>query len=133
MTIRYYPSRSAVDAAIEKDQGCLALISFDGKSAYIGPASEYYEHHILLSYAGLPATKVDSMFRIFFDSESADWTFVCPPDYKGISFENRRIKTYYNDGISTISYFLDQIGVDSDINIPRRYIGQLSLMGKTEI
>lgn len=53
---------------------------------------EAVEHHILLMKAGFSDKDIDKYFRLVFYSDSADWIFVCPPDYKNISNKTRRIK-----------------------------------------
>lgn len=128
MNIIKYPSDQDVDTAMQQDEPMLALISFDGKSAIIGHIDESVEHHILLSKAGLPSTDIDKYFRIVFDRSGADWTFVCPPDYKGIPFKDRRIEVFYKDGFVQISDFLHSIGYLIGIDIPKRYRRHLDLM-----
>ncbi len=121
MTVTKYKEFEDLDAAMEKNDPFLAVISFDGESAYMGHIDECVEHHILLSKLGLPSGDIDKYFRIVFDRESADWTFVCPAVYKNITDRTRRIAAYYKDGFAAISGFLSEIGVFCDIRIPRRY------------
>ncbi|MCL2580333.1 MAG: hypothetical protein FWE32_09960 [Oscillospiraceae bacterium] len=82
---------------------------------------ECVEHHILLQKVGLPSRDIDKYFRIIFDSESANWTFVCPPGYKGIARKDKRITAFYSDGFGVISAFLAALGRLVDITIPKRY------------
>lgn len=122
MEISFYPSREEVDAAAERDDPLIAVISFDGKSAIAAPAMESGEHHILLQQNNIRSTDIDRYFRIVFDRESADWTFICPPDYKGLAMdEERRVGAFYRDGFSLISEFLEEMGYIVGIRIPRRY------------
>ena len=121
MNIIKYPSDQDVDTAMQQDEPMLAAISFDGKTAIIGQLDEAVEHHILLSKAGYTSTDIDKYFRIVFDRSGADWTFVCPPDYKGIPFKDRRIEAFYKDGFVQISDFLHSIGYLIGINILKRY------------
>lgn len=81
---------------------------------------EACEHHILLANA-LDKYNIDQYFRIIFDNEGADWTFVCPPDYKGITNKEKRISQFFNDGVDTITEFIKAVGYDVPINIPKRY------------
>ena len=53
------------------------------------------EHHILLMKAGYKDTDIDKFFRIVLDKSGADWTFICPPDYKNIPFKDKRIEAFY--------------------------------------
>lgn len=99
----------------------LALISFDGENALVGLIDEAVEHNILLAKTGNNALDIDKYFRIVFDNDSADWTFVCPTNYCNISDKIKRITAFYNDGFTTIAKFLSEIGYFSDINIPKRY------------
>jgi len=98
-----------------------AVISFDGGEAIVSHADEAVEHYILLQKAGRNGNDIDKYFRIVFDKNSADWIFVCPPDYKNISDKQRRIAQFYKDGFAAISNFLADFGYFSGINIPNRY------------
>ncbi len=129
MNIIKYPTGEAVDRAINEDEPLLALISFDGKEAIISQIDEAMEHHILLSKVGRKDTDIDSFFRIVLDRSGADWTFVCPPDYKNIPFKDKRIEAFYKDGFAVISGFLHSIGYLVGINIPKRYSRHLNVLG----
>ena len=121
MTIIKYPSEKEVNTAIAEKEPMLVLISFDGRTAIISQIDEAMEHHILLAKAGFPSTDIDKYFRIVLDEDGADWTFVCPPDYKVISDKQRRITAFYKDGFAVISDTLAQLGFMVGINIPKRY------------
>ncbi|MCM1530611.1 MAG: hypothetical protein NC093_11550 [Alistipes sp.] len=121
MNIIKYPSEEEVNRNISTDEPLLAIISFDGKTAVMSHIDEAVEHHILLMKAGYKDTDIDSFFRIVFDKEGADWTFVCPPNYKNIQFKDKRIEAFYKDGFTVISDFLHSIGYLVGINIPKRY------------
>ncbi|MDR2933329.1 MAG: hypothetical protein LBV27_09515 [Oscillospiraceae bacterium] len=130
MTITRYSQFEDLNKAMEKDEPFLAVISFDGEQAYMGHIDECMEHHILLQKLGLPPTDIDKYFRIIFDREGADWTFICPPDYKGITDKTRRITAFYNDGFRVIAQFLSEIGYFCDIKIPKRYRRHFDVMGE---
>ena len=121
MEITKYALHEDLDAAMKKNDPMLAIIRFDGKRAYMGHIDECMEHHILLQKVGLPGGDIDKYFRIVFDRESADWTFVCPPDYRGIGEKGRRLAAFYTDGFGAISAFLSELGCFADITIPKRY------------
>ncbi|MDO4863509.1 MAG: hypothetical protein Q4A05_05000 [Ruminococcus sp.] len=121
MEIIKYPSEQAVTAAMQSDEPLLALISFDGSTALVSQLDEAVEHHILLMKAGFKDTDIDKFFRIVLDRSGADWTFVCPPDYKDIPFKDKRIEAFYKDGFAVISEFLRSIGYLVGIDIPKRY------------
>ena len=121
MNIIKYPSEESVNKAIADDEPLLAAISFDGKTAVISHIDEAMEHHILLMKAGYKDTDIDRFFRIVLDKSGADWTFVCPPDYKNITFKDKRIEAFYKDGFAVISDFLHSIGYLVGIDIPKRY------------
>mgnify|MGYP007065373215 CR=1 FL=1 len=120
--IKYYGSDADCREFIKHDkEPLMAVISYDGSHAVVSLLDEGCEHHILLSKA-LDKHNIDEYFRVIFDNEGADWTFVCPPDYKGISNKEKRISAFFNDGVDTITAFLKEIGYnDAEINIPRRY------------
>lgn len=121
MNIIKYPSEESVNKAIADDEPLLAAISFDGKTAVLSQIDEAMKHHILLMKAGYKDTDIDKFFRIVLDKSGADWTFVCPPDYKNIPFKDKRIEAFYKDGFAVISDFLHSIGYLVGIDIPKRY------------
>lgn len=121
MTITKYPTAADVDKAISDGEPLLLLISFDGSSVIISHIDEAVEHHILLEKAGFDSRDIDKYFRIVLDSDGADWTFICPPDYKGITDKQRRITAFYKDGFTAISGVLSELGFMVGINIPKRY------------
>jgi hypothetical protein len=128
MNIIKYPSEEAVNAAMTADEPLLVLISFDGETAVMSQIDEAMEHHILLMNAGFKDTDIDKFFRIVLDRSGADWTFVCPPDYKGIPYKDKRIEAFYKDGFTVISSFLHSIGYLVGIDIPKRYRRHLDVL-----
>lgn len=122
-----YPDEAAVSAAIKGGEPLLVLISFDGGTVIMSHVDEAVEHHILLEKVGKNIcpnkirTEIDKYFRIVLDDEGADWTFVCPPDYKNIENKQRRITAFYKDGFAAISEVLSGLGLMVGINIPKRY------------
>lgn len=130
MNMIQYPSEEAVRAAMAADEPLLVLISFDGKTAIMSQIDEAMEHHILLMKAGYKDTDIDKFFRIVLDKSGADWTFVCPPDYKGIQFKDKRIEAFYKDGFAVISDFLHSIGYLVGIDIPKRYRRHLDVLSE---
>lgn len=130
MQIIKYPSEESVKNAVRADEPFLAVISFDGKKAIMCQIDEAMEHHILLMNNGYKDTDIDKFFRIVFDKSGADWTFVCPPNYKNIPYKDKRIKAFYRDGIYTISEFLDTVGYIVGINIPKRYRRHFDFMNE---
>lgn len=128
MNIIKYPSEEAVAKAMTADEPLLVLISFDGQTAIMSQIDEAMEHHILLMNAGFKDTDIDKFFRIVLDRSGADWTFICPPDYKNIPFKDKRIEAFYKDGFAVISGFLHSIGYLVGINIPKRYRRHLDVL-----
>lgn len=109
MKMLFFPGREAVEAARREGEPLLLLVSVDGETAVAAPADEAVEHHILLDRAGKAgliegdSRDIDRYFRAVVDEEGADWTFVCPAGYKGISDKGRRIAAFYRDGFAAIS------------------------------
>ena len=130
MQIIKYPSEADVNNAISHKEPLLVLISFDGKTVIMSHIDEVVEHHILLMKAGFSDRDIDKYFRLVLDDESADWTFVCPPDYKNISDKTRRIKQFYKDGFAVISDVLQELGFMVGINIPKRYRRHFDMLGE---
>jgi hypothetical protein len=121
LEIKRYSDISSVEDAIDKNEPLLAIILFDGSEAVVSHIDEAVEHHILLAKAGYPSGDIDKFFRIVFDRDGADWTFVCPSDYKNISDRQRRVAQFYKDGFRIIAEFLAGFGYMTTISIPRRY------------
>lgn len=119
--IKYYGSDAEQKEFINHDEEPLmAIIAFDGSKAVVSLLDEAVEHHVLLAKA-LDNYDIDKYYRIIFDNEGADWTFVCPPDYKGITNKEKRIAEFFKDGVDAITAFLKEIDYDVPINIPKRY------------
>ncbi len=129
MTLVPYPSQEAVDTAIAEREPLLVLVSFDGAEALVSQIDEAMEHHILLFKLGRKSTDLDRYIRIVLDDEGADWTFVCPPDYKGIRDKRRRLEEFYKDGFAIIPEALSRLGYMVGINIPRRYRRHFDMLG----
>lgn len=129
MTIIKYPSEEAVNQAIQKDEPLLVLISYDEERVIMSSVDDAPEHHILLKLAGLSELDIDQYFRIVLDKSGADWTFVCPPDYKGITNKQYRLSQFYKDGFAAISHVLGELGYLVGINIPTRYRRHFDMLG----
>lgn len=121
MQIIKYPDGQHILDAVKSDEPLLVLISFDGKKVILSQIDDAVEHHILLEKTGHDSKDIDKYFRLVLDGEGADWTFVCPPDYKNIPDKTRRIKQFYKDGFYIISDVLQELGFIVGINIPKRY------------
>ena len=130
MNIIKYPSEEEVNKAMTADEPLLVLISFDGETVIMSQIDEAVEHHILLMNAGFKDTDIDKFFRIILDKSGADWTFICPLDYKNIPYKDKRIEAFYKDGFAVISDFLHSIGYLVGIDIPRRYRRHLDVLNK---
>ncbi|WP_105205401.1 hypothetical protein [Neobittarella massiliensis] len=110
----------------------LMLISLDGERVILGDLYENEDHGILLAKTGRDHRAVDLYFRLVLDYSGADWVFVCPQDYRGITGENNRIAAFYKDGFSVISHVLADLGYMVGINIPRKYARRLRVLAKNE-
>lgn len=130
MEIIKYPDEKSVAQAVQQKEPLLMLISFDGKTVIVSQIDEAVEHHILLMKAGFSDKDIDKYFRLVLDEEGADWTFVCPPDYKNIFDKTRRIRQFYKDGFSVIADVLQELGFMVGINIPRRYRRHFDIMNE---
>ena len=129
MNIINYPSKKETDKAIQDNEPMLCLISFDIETVILSQIDEAMEHHILLAKTGFKQNDIDKYFRIIFDRDGADWTFVCPPDYKNIKDKQRRIGEFYKDGFSAISAVLHELGYLIGLNIPKRYRRHFDMLG----
>lgn len=129
MTYRKYPDDKTVDEAAAKKEPLIIAISFDEETALMSWLDDSFEHHILLQHFDIPAADIDKYWRIVVDGETAEWTFVCPQDYKNIKDRQKRITAFYNNGITAISRVISDLGYFSDIRIPRRYRRHFDAMG----
>ena len=128
MNITYYPDGETVKTAMEQDEPLLVLISFDGEQVIASQIDDAVEYHILLRKVDLPDTDIDKYFRIVLDRSGADWTFVCPPDYSGITRKDKRIEHFFKDGMTVIPKALNEIGYDVEVEIPKRYRRHFDMM-----
>ena len=119
--IKYYGSDAGCNEFINHNsEPLMAVIAHDGSHAVVSLLDEGCDHHILLAKS-LDKYNIDEYCRIIFDNEGADWTFVCPPDYKNITNKEKRISQFFKDGDKVIGEFLKTIGYDVPVNIPKRY------------
>ena len=121
MIIKYYPDETRVKEAMQADDPLLMLVSYDGSEVLLSNIDDAFEHLILLKKLGYKETEIDRFFRLVLNQEGADWTFVCPSNYKGISSKEKRIETFYEDGITQISIAIETVGYNVEIQIPQRY------------
>lgn len=114
---------------MKNDDPLLVLIAFDSSEMLVGGIDDTMEHLILLRKCNYPEQSIDRFFRIVLNHSGADWTFVCPSDYKNITDRTRRISRYYDDGVDTITPALKLLGYDVLLNIPARYRRHLCELG----
>ncbi len=127
--IEYFPDSQTVNNCILTGEPLLMLVKFEYTEILLSELDAAVEHIILLRKLEKPETDIDKYFRIVFDNTGADWTFVCPLDYKNIPIKEKRIERFYNDGIDLITSALKVIGLpDIKINIPKRYRRHLEYM-----
>jgi hypothetical protein len=127
MIIKYMPDEKSVNDTRMVDDPVLMLISHNGNLVIIGSIDLYGEHLILLRNAGWDERTLDEFFRVIATSSGADWTFVAPVGYKNISNRDKRIETFYNDGITVITEVLKALQFNPEINIPKRYQRHLEI------
>lgn len=128
MKLVKYPTAEAVQSAISAHEPLTVLVAFDGSEALVGPIDEVMEHYILLMKLNRDPADLDRYFRIVLDEDGADWTFVCPAEYKSIPDKQHRIQEFYKDGFSTIPEAIKSLGFLVGIDIPKRYRRHFDLM-----
>ena len=122
MIYKKYPDENTVNEYIKKKEPLIIAIPFDeNEPVLVSLLDDSFEHHILLSHFEVNPTYIDRYYRIVADEKTAEWTFVCPPDYRGIKDRQKRITAFSNDGSTAISNVLSEIGYFSDLQIPKRY------------
>ena len=99
----------------------IAAISYDESKTIIGLLDEGVEHSVMLRKVLGTDKDIDKYYRIIFDTDGADWTFVCPVNYMDITNKEKRIERFYNNGYKTICKFLKEIGYPEIVEIPKRY------------
>lgn len=127
MQIIYYPNQERVTECMQLDEPLLMLVKHDESEIIISCIDDSFEHLILLKKVGYSEREIDKYYRIVVNNDGADWTFVCPTDYLGITDRETRIKRFYNNGIETITKALKLIGYEVEINIPKRYRRHLDI------
>ncbi|MBN1672571.1 MAG: hypothetical protein JXR37_16135 [Kiritimatiellae bacterium] len=130
MVFTYYPNRRDVQKAQKADDPLLLLVAYDESEALVSNIDDAFEHHVLLKKLGYSEATIDRYFRAVLNRDGADWTLVCPRDYKGIKDRNKRIETFYNDGAGAISRAAVALGCKNRINIPDRYRRHLDTLAK---
>ena len=130
MQIKYYPNEQTVNEAKQINDPLLMLISYDCKEILLANIDDSVEHHILLKQLGYSEMDIDKYYRVVINQEGADWTFVCPSNYKGITDKNRRIEKFYNDGMKAIEEAIKQIGYNCSIGIPQRYRRHFNMLSE---
>lgn len=116
----------------DENEPMMALIAYDESEALVSLLDDGFEHHILLSKIKGNDRDLDKYYRIIFDKDGADWTFVCPLNYCNISNKEKRIDQFYKDGYRIISSFLEQINCNVEINIPKRYRRHIDYLSNNE-
>ncbi|MDD5688582.1 MAG: hypothetical protein PHE88_12210 [Elusimicrobia bacterium] len=129
MKIVFYPDENSVRKTMKENDPVFALISFDKKEVLVAPADDVVEHNIMLKKLNRSELDIDKYYRVVVNGAGADWTFVCPSDYKGISDKTRRIEQFYNDGIGAIDSALKKVGYNVEIKVPTRYRRHFNMMG----
>lgn len=107
----------------------MAAISHDENLAIVSLLDDGVEHSVLLRNVLGTDKDIDKYYRIIFDQDGADWTFVCPPDYKGITNKEKRIKEFYSEGYRVIRRFLKELNYPEVVEIPKRYRRHIDYLG----
>ena len=124
----YYPDEQTVKKAMQADDPLLLLVAHDESRLIVSNIDDAGEHIILLRLAGFEDSELDKYFRLVVNKDGADWTFVCPSDYAGLTDKSTRIQQFYKDGFQAIPKALEAIGYMVGIDIPRRYRRHFDMM-----
>ena len=130
MEFRKYPDEETVNEYIKKKEPLIIAIPFDeSQPVLISMIDDSVEHHILLAHFNINPNDIDKYYRIVLDSQTAEWTFVCPHDYEGIKDRQKRITRFYNQGFTAISRVMSALKYYADLTIPKRYRRHFDAMG----
>jgi hypothetical protein len=121
MQFKFFPDKPTVDRAMDNDDPLLLLVRFDRSEGLVANSDDVLEHYVLLKLLGYRETDIDQFFRVILNRRVADWTFICPSNYKGILDRDQRIQAFYNDGIPAISNATSLLGYDVKIEVPERF------------
>ena len=127
MNITYFPDQETVTRARADDDPLLVLIAYSGQEMLVSNIDDAFEHLILLRKLGIDENEIDSYFRLVVNQEGADWTFVCPENYKSIKSKTRRLEEFYKDGFQLIPKALQELGYNVPLDIPKRYRRHVTL------
>lgn len=134
MNLIKYPTDSEVNQYLGSSEPLLLLVSFDGETVIVSHIDEAVEHSILLAKAadraGYRPQDIDKFFRVVVDNTGADWTFVCPADYQGMTDKEKRLAAFYKDGFRYISAALSTLGYLVEIKIPKRYRRHFNMLSE---
>lgn len=130
MKIQYYPDKDAIDQAISSDDPLLVMVAQDHSKVLVANIDDVGEHIILLRIMGYSENDLDKYFRLVANSEGADWTFVCPSNYKGIRDKAKRIERFFRDGIDAGKKALQILGLNTEITIPPRYRRHMNFLAE---
>ncbi|MBI4778392.1 hypothetical protein HY792_05690 [Candidatus Desantisbacteria bacterium] len=86
------------------------------------------EHNIMLRKMDKSELDIDKYYRVVANGCGADWTFVCPSNYQGITDKIQRISRFYSDGYEAIRVALETLGYSVPIEIPKRYHRHLDML-----
>ncbi|MCM1577895.1 MAG: hypothetical protein NC078_03750 [Ruminococcus sp.] len=128
VNVIYYPDKADFQAACDRDEPFLALVSFDGQTLIVSRIDEAVEHNILLLKAGFSDRDIDRYFRLVVDKPGADWTFVCPENYSNITRKGKKTEEFFKDGMRIIPKALSAVGYNVPIEIPKRYKRHFNIM-----
>lgn len=128
MNFNWYPDRLTVERGLQSYDPILLMIAFDLSEAILANADDAVEHTVLLKKTGKSELDIDKYFRFVMNQDGQDWTFVYPAEYKNISDKDKRIKTFYNDGVNALDKAAAILHFQVSINIPVRYRRHLNLI-----
>ncbi len=130
MDIKYYPDKQTIVDVQQVDDPLLMCVSHDGNTILLASADDVGEHIIMIRKFEYAESDLDKFYRVVINQEGADWTFVCPSNYKGIDNKDARILAFYSDGVLAIGKAIKEIGYDCPIEIPKRYRRHFTMLGE---
>ena len=119
MQIYKYTEHEDLEAAIQKGDLMIAVISFDRNQAYMATLTNAWNTIFCLQRPGCQAPI--SISGSYLTMTGRTGRLYVLRIIKNITDRTRRVAVFYKDGFTAISAFMAELGLLLDIRMPKRY------------